>query len=803
MNPASLNHRSCLAPCVAVTLWVALACASHPVQAQDAGAPAQSPDGPARAPDTSTAGEPGDAGVEGEDLDDVFDDERSLLGGDVPEGGAPAAAAPGDTLTDEELDLGELRIEYDDEDRFRTSGAVTRLDERQLRRFGYDDPTTIVTQAPGVYVRTEDGFGLRPNIGIRGGNAERSKKLTLMEDGVLFGPAPYSAPAAYYFPLMMRMTGVEVFKGPAAILFGPNTVGGALDLTSRDIPDAPGGALELAAGTYGFGRAHAHYGASNTWGGFLAEVAHVQSDGFKRIDGSDDPTGFSRTEVVLRGRVQTDQDARVAQRLDLRLGYGREVSNETYLGLSDADFRADPNRRYAATQLDRMAWDRTQLHLAHKLLVGNVFELTTTAYRHDMARTWRRFDRIGTDLNAGDILLSPTGARRISFDVLTGAQDAVRSDPQQAIYLANNTRGFVSQGLQTMGRARLRTGAVAHDLRFGARLHYDQADYDQTLSSYWMESRRLVPTGDDAERYSYLRRFALAFATHAAWALEWRGLRVTPGARLEVIEGADRNRLAGTLTRNTQVAVMPGVGLSYALGAHTALLAGVNRGFSPVAPGQPDSVRPEYSINYEAGARWRDEDRGTLLEAVGFFNDYSNLTGECSFASGCGEIDRQFNGGRVFVWGAELVAAHTVRAGAHVEVPLRATYTYTGSSFRTAFESENPQFGDVEVGDALPYVPEHQLSVQAGVERRDAWQAAAALSVVSAMREEAGQGDDDLRTDAQYLLDLTGRVRVFRNADVTLRLENVLFQDPIGSRRPFGARPVRPFQAQIGFAYAL
>ena len=249
--------------------------------------------------------------------------------------------------------------------------------------------------------------------------------------------------------------------------------------------------------------------------------------------------------------------------------------------------------------------------------------------------------------------------------------------------------------------------------------------------------------------------------------------------------------------------MLPGLGLSYALGADVSILAGVNRGFSPVAPGQPAASRPEYSVNYEAGVRWRDEARGSLLEAIGFFNDYSNLTGECSFAAGCMDVDRQFNGGRVLVWGAEVAASHTLRAGAHVEVPLRAAYTYTGSSFRTAFESENPQFGAVELGDALPYVPEHQLSVQAGVERQDAWQAAASLSVVSAMREEAGQGDADLRTDAQYLLDLTGRVRVFRHADLTLRLENVLLQEPVGSRRPFGARPVRPFQAQIGFAYTL
>ena len=110
------------------------------------------------------------------------------------------------------------------------------MKEEELEAQNYDDVHRVLKQVPGVYVRDEDGLGLRPNIGLRGANSDRSAKVTLMEDGVLMAPAPYSAPAAYYFPLTTRLTAVEVFKGPASIQYGPQTIGGALNMSDEVYP---------------------------------------------------------------------------------------------------------------------------------------------------------------------------------------------------------------------------------------------------------------------------------------------------------------------------------------------------------------------------------------------------------------------------------------------------------------------------------------------------------------------------------------------------------------------------------------
>ncbi|MEQ8683305.1 MAG: TonB-dependent receptor plug domain-containing protein [Cyclobacteriaceae bacterium] len=148
-------------------------------------------------------------------------------------------------------------------------GSVQYISAAELKNYNYTNVNDIMKMVPGVNVQEEDGFGLRPNIGLRGSSLERSARITIMEDGILAAPAPYSSPSAYYFPTMGRMNSVEVLKGASQIRFGPFTTGGAINFMSTPIPNRFASKFQLTSGSYGYKNLHAYVGTKSEQVGFL------------------------------------------------------------------------------------------------------------------------------------------------------------------------------------------------------------------------------------------------------------------------------------------------------------------------------------------------------------------------------------------------------------------------------------------------------------------------------------------------------------------------------------------------------
>jgi Fe(3+) dicitrate transport protein len=683
----------------------------------------------------------------------------------------------------------------------KTSGSIHILKPEKLQRYELDDPQAILQSVPGVYGRGEDGFGLRPNLGLRGVNPDRSKKVTLMEDGILFGPAPYSAPAAYYFPLMTRMQSVRVLKGPSSVQQGPQTVGGSVDLITRDVPAQESFGLDLAGGQYLYGKAHGYFGASTERAGFLVEGVHLRSDGFKEIDNSDASTGFHRNEWMAKARYRLVPEGELRQTLQLKLGYSDEGSNETYLGLSDADFAANPLRRYKASQFDHMQWHRTMAVLSH-VLEGRDIAVTTSLYRHDLDRAWRKVNSF-RGISVADVLADPTSARNaIYYGVLTGELDS--STPGETIMIGPNHRVFVNQGIQSIARWSAKTGPLSHSAEFGVRYHYDSIRRRHTQDGFLMRGGELVAEGGTTQVTADNKDSTHALALHATDAIAWGPLTVTPGVRLEVIRSKSRDHMTNTVDHGSLEALMPGVGVYGAINPALGVFAGAYRGFSPPAPGQPQAVGAEKSVNYEAGARWAR--RSERFEVVGFFNDYSNLTDVCTFSNGClnDNLDRQVDAGEANIWGLEAFAEKTFRPGAGLTFPLTASYTLTRTKLLNDFRSSDPQFGNVKAGYELPYVPRHQLYASVGVEGAR-WGVFVSSTYVASMREQAGEGEipEGLKTGALLTFDVNASWNVTRWGQLYVSGRNIFDQAVIVGRRPYGARPNAPRTGIAGFKIQL
>ena len=211
------------------------------------------------------------------------------------------------------------------------TGSANYISEEDLKKFSYTNINRVLQTVPGINIYEEDGFGLRPNISLRGTSPERSAKINLMEDGVLIAPAPYSAPAAYYFPTIGRMQAIEVLKGSSQIQYGPNTTGGAINMISSRIPDKFSGRASIAAGNYDSRNTQLVIGDSYKNFGFVTDYFNYNSDGFKNLDGGGN-TGFDKSDYLAKFRVNSNLDAKMYQSLTFKIQYSEEEANETYLG---------------------------------------------------------------------------------------------------------------------------------------------------------------------------------------------------------------------------------------------------------------------------------------------------------------------------------------------------------------------------------------------------------------------------------------------------------------------------------------
>lgn len=546
----------------------------------------------------------------------------------------------------------------------------------------------ILRKVPGIVVRDEEGFGIRPNIGIRGLFPTRSGKVLLLEDGVPFTQAPYGDPAAYYHPPITRFDRVEVLKGSGQIRFGPQTIGGVINYLTPLPPAKPAASAKFMAGNRNY--LYGQLDAGTTWGptGVFVNYSHKRGDLARE--------NTSTTLNDLTGKFVWKLDER--SNLSVKANLYSETSNVTYAGLTKIEFEENPFQNQFRD--DWFYVTRYGTHLIYDRYIsdgGAAFAVNLYGYRFKR-HWWRQGNNGGT--NSTDPGNTP-GVRTIL--------NPTRNDGRNRLYTV--------WGIEPKFRTNHRLLGVLHETDFGIRAHYEIQDRKQIQgnSPTAREGMLVEDNLRETNAYSVFIQDRMFFGNH--WTL-------SGGVRVENVHHARTNRLNEASGSTSLAEIIPGVGATFNPTPHITLYTGIHRGFAPPrvediisnTDGSSVDLDAEKSWNFELGVRAKAFE-GLELHATAFQMDFENQIIPASLAGG--NATTLTNAGETLHRGIELRATTTLPSLGLVNPTLDISYTYLPeASFRgERYSAINPTRRIT--GNRLTYAPEHLLTASLGVESKE------------------------------------------------------------------------------------
>lgn len=695
-------------------------------------------------------------------------------------------------------------------------GSGQYINSKKLALLNQTNVNNVLRTIPGISIRDEEGFGLRPNIGLRGTTVNRSSKVTLMEDGILIAPAPYADPAAYYFPSFSRMQGIEVLKGSSQIKYGPYTVGGAINMISSEIPIQFKGFARVAYGSFGTNQLTLRVGESRKYFDYIFEVNRMASNGFKELDNGG-KTGFDRRDILGKIRWHNAVDAVIPQSLTLKYVNSVEKGNESYLGLTYHDFVNNPVRRYSATQKDFLDMNHNHTSLQYLIHPVKGLTITSTAYSATTFRDWSRVNAIGGQ-SLNNIMSDPY-THHLPYQIMVGKADG-------NINYQSAARTYFSKGIQTNAQYIFNSNAIVHNIQYGIRYHVDQADRYATLSTYRMTNGAMVLSGAGIKgnKENQIRN-ASSLATYFTYDLVYKGLKLSPGIRYENIAFSLENYGTNNIERrptelktatNKLDVVLPGFGLSYDVNKQINIFSGIHKGFSP--PGTPRisnsdvQAKEETSINYEIGIRLNQNGINTGL--TGFFNNYQNILGSDNLSGGGAGTGDMFNAGNANIRGIEFSLDYNLFTNLlllnNSKLPISIAYTYTDARFLKSFKNAGGDWGtgQINANDYIPFITPHVLSAGIGFEK-DNFNINLTGRYIGKTRIKPEQSKmifpNDLMSNNEInaiesfsIIDLSTNYKVNKIFTIFSSINNITNSKKIIANLPNGYRPNMPLSINLG-----
>lgn len=576
----------------------------------------------------------------------------------------------------------------------RTPGSIQIIKKTELESARVFNFAEALRKVSGINIRNEEGFGLRPNISIRGSDPTRSRKVLLLEDGIPLSYAPYGDNSSYYHPPVERFESIEILKGSGQIEYGPVTVAGVINYITPNPTDKPEISLKLIGGNRDY--FNGNVGFSSTFGGngIILNFTRKQGEGSRnnlRAGVNDFSSKFIR--AINENNI-----------LVIKYSHFDESSQLTYTGLTEAEFADNPRQNPFIN--DDLEFFREGFSVSHTAVLTPKSNVTTNFYTSYFSRDWWR-QSSNSNQRPNRLNSDPDCLSMEDLNTTCGNQ--------------GTPRDFRTIGIDPRYNQHFDIGDLRNDLNIGFRVHYETQNR-RAWNGFTPNSRE---EGSEITERNLRNIFAVSGFIQNRFI--WKDFSFTPGLRVEKVNYERTNLLNGKNANTELTQLVPGLGVAYNPFNNTTIFAGVHRGFAPPSTsdiltnnGGVIDLDSELSWNYEIGIRSRPDD-ALLFEATFFRNAYENQIIPASVAGGTGST--QTNAGKTLQQGLEINTRVDTNQifKTDYNIYIQTAYTFLPrAEFQSLRFSSIPGFENTLItGNRLPYTPKQLVTSSIGYSYRN------------------------------------------------------------------------------------
>lgn len=547
-------------------------------------------------------------------------------------------------------------------------GSRTVISHEQLEKGANRTLDDALQRVPGVKIQDETGTGILPQISVRGLYDSRSGRTQILEDGVPLVLAPYGQEGMSLFPVSFSTVDrIDIVRGGAAVQYGPNNVGGVINIVSKPIPIQWQNEIAERATFYGKGH--------NLWDTYLRSGGMLNDDFGLQVEANQ-----------VKGNSFRDHSGSKVQNLRVRGLWNINENTELNLSYQYYDARADlagalptavylQDRRLSTRPYDDYNGRTKRYSAAYNQLLGSLAFIDAAEFH------WLVFaHQSDRDFHVG---LSKVPGQNFN--------PALPADIVQ-----NSPRNFKVWGTEPRISLDINGDRVNQQWIIGGRFVSEKVDYQVRQLTLATGSTAVTRDWkfDDKAWAGYISNAVKLFDDT---------LTVTPGIRYENVSEKYVDRTTGLRTSSPDTQWLPGLTLGYQMTPTWFLYGNMQKSLRPAQVTQivkGGDVNSEVAWNYESGVRYTPT-KNISLQAGLYRIDYKDQISYDNVS------DSFINIGRTRHQGIELEGFWSPSA---VEgLKLHAGYAYLQAEQRNG----------VNKGKEVPYSSRVQMTVDGSYEWRD------------------------------------------------------------------------------------